>query len=147
MSQSEMSKPNESYYLKQLDIIQMVINRMANNSFLLKGWTVTLVAATLLLKGSDIHILIAIIPLITFWALDSYFLWQEKLFRKLFDWTVKNRNRVEEYKFSLDVKRFKKESTCYLQTVFSSTLFLFYGSILLLIVIYILVVVIPRIGG
>ena len=33
--------------LKHLEMIQNVINRLANSSFLLKGWTVVLVAAVL----------------------------------------------------------------------------------------------------
>ena len=30
--------------LKHLELVQSVINRMASNSFMLKGWAVTLVA-------------------------------------------------------------------------------------------------------
>ena len=30
--------------LKHLELVQGVVNRMSNNSFLLKGWAVTLVA-------------------------------------------------------------------------------------------------------
>ena len=34
--------------IKYLEMIQSVINRMANNSFCLKGWTVTLVSGFIL---------------------------------------------------------------------------------------------------
>lgn len=71
-----------------LPLIQGVINRMGNNSFLVKGWTVTLVAAIFALAatGSNQHfILIALIPIVVFWFLDSYYLKQEKLYRELYN--------------------------------------------------------------
>jgi len=37
--------------LKHLEFIQQAINRMASNLFLLKGWTVTLIAAMFALEG------------------------------------------------------------------------------------------------
>ena len=37
--------------LKHLEMVQGVINRMANNSFMLKGWAVTLVAGIFALSG------------------------------------------------------------------------------------------------
>ena len=39
--------------LKHLEFIQGVINRMGQNSFLIKGWTVTLVAALFALAAKD----------------------------------------------------------------------------------------------
>lgn len=53
--------------LKHLEMIQAVINRMANNSFMLKGWTVTLVAGIFALASKDadkMYFLIAYIPLV-----------------------------------------------------------------------------------
>jgi len=64
------------YMLKEVDLIQNIIKRMASNSFMIKGWTITLAVATLLLKDDNSKILIAYIPLIAFWYLDSYFLRQ-----------------------------------------------------------------------
>ena len=39
--------------LKHLEMIQNIINRMASNSFLVKGWCVTLVAAVFVLSAKD----------------------------------------------------------------------------------------------
>ena len=64
----------EKFMLKEIEIIQDIIKRMAFNSFLIKGWTVTLVAVTLLLRGSKYQVFIAYIPLLVFWFLDAYFL-------------------------------------------------------------------------
>ena len=65
--------------LKHLEMVQSVINRMANNSFMLKGWAVTLVAGIFVLAGKDtdkLYFLVAYIPVIVFWGLDSYYLLQ-----------------------------------------------------------------------
>jgi hypothetical protein len=39
--------------LKHLEFIQQAINRMASNLFLLKGWTVTLIAAMFALAAKE----------------------------------------------------------------------------------------------
>lgn len=73
--------------LKHLEMIQGIINRMASNSFALKGWAVTLVAGIFALASKDsdkIYFLIAYVPIVVFWFLDSYYLLQEKLFRSLY---------------------------------------------------------------
>jgi len=74
--------------LKHLELIQAIISRLANNSFLLKGWSVVLVSAFFALSAKDqslYFIYLAYFPAIAFWILDGYFLWQERLFRKLYD--------------------------------------------------------------
>ena len=74
--------------IKHLEIIQGVINRMAGNSFALKGWAVTLVAGIFALASKDadkLYFLVAYIPIIVFWGLDSYYLLQERLYRSLYD--------------------------------------------------------------
>ena len=67
---------------KHLELIQAVVNRMGSNSFQLKGWTMTLVSAIFGFATTDkgnplLLISIAILPVIGFWILDGYFLWQE----------------------------------------------------------------------
>ena len=71
-----------------LEMIQRVITRMASNSFLIKRWSVTLVAALFALTAVNMNVLftcLAFFPIFMFWALDAYFLRQERLFRKLYD--------------------------------------------------------------
>ena len=61
--------------LKHLEMIQAVVNRMANNSFLLKGWSVTLVSALLALAAANSDrrfVFVAVLPLLMFWLLDAY---------------------------------------------------------------------------
>ncbi|MDW7728319.1 MAG: hypothetical protein SCH70_14675, partial [Candidatus Methanoperedens sp.] len=79
---------NMEQKIKHLEFIQGVVNRMATNSFLIKGWCITLVSALFALAAKDAnfkYIIIAFIPVPVFWILDSYYLWQERLFRALYD--------------------------------------------------------------
>ena len=74
--------------MKHLEMIQGVINRMAGNSFMLKGWAVTLLAGIFALAEKDAdkpYFLAVFIPILTFWGLDSYYLFQERLYRSLYD--------------------------------------------------------------
>ncbi len=73
---------------KHLEMIQGVINRLSRDSFLLKGWSVTLFSALIALSTHNSRIdlvYFAWIPIIILWGLDAFFLRQEKLFRKLYD--------------------------------------------------------------
>ncbi len=68
-----------------LEFIQNNIGRMAGNSFVLKGWTVTLTAGLLALTAKDynpVFALVALFPGLVFWGLDAFYLEQERLFRK-----------------------------------------------------------------
>jgi len=44
-----MSEKSIEIIHKEIDLIQNCVNRMAQNSFLLKGWTVSLVAVVIAL--------------------------------------------------------------------------------------------------
>ena len=125
-----------SYMLKEIELIQDIIKRMASNSFLLKGWTVTLVVASLLLRGPRYQAWIAFIPLMMFWFLDAYFLWQERMYRELYDWVVSNRLKTTDHLFDLNAKRFKDLVQSKYRIMFSTTLSWFYGTIATLTVIY-----------
>ncbi|GBR75911.1 hypothetical protein NO2_0539 [Candidatus Termititenax persephonae] len=133
---TSLKKSNKGYLFKEIDLIQAVITRMANNSFFIKGWTVTLVVATLLLKGVKFQILISLLPLFSFWFLDAYFLRQERMYRKLYNWVVANRATTMDYLFDLNAIRFKDNVQSIVRIMFSITLGIFYGSILILIVLY-----------
>ena len=134
------------FMLKEIEIIQDIIKRMAFNSFMIKGWTVTLVAITLLLRGLKYQVLIAFIPILVFWFLDAYFLWQERLYRRLYNWVIKNRMDTDEYLFDMNAYRFKNEEQSKLRIMFSITLGWFYGSIFILTLIYAIYVFLQK-GG
>lgn len=127
----------KEYMLKEIEIIQNIINRMASNSFIIKGWAITLVVATLLLKGTEKYqVCIAFIPLLAFWFLDAYFLWQERMYRKLYEWVINNRLKTDEHLFDMNAYRFKDEVQSKSKIMFSITLGWFYGSIAILTIVY-----------
>lgn len=114
--------------LKHLDMIQSVVTRMASNSFYIKGWCVTVVAAILGLASKDSDKkLIAVVyyPIIMFWVLDGYFLFQEKLFRKLFN-EVREADE-DSIDFSMDTQAYKGKELNWFAAMFSHTLLVFYG--------------------
>lgn len=87
--------------IKHLEMIQGVITRMGTNSFMLKGWAVTLVAGLFALsdkKTDQGFFLIAYMPTVLFWILDSYYLLQERRFRVIYD---KVRENTTDYNFSM----------------------------------------------
>lgn len=130
----------DKIFVEELKIIQGIIKRMAFNSFLIKGWSITLVVATLLLKGNKYQVLIAFIPLLVFWFLDAYFLWQERMYRELYKWVVENRLKTDEYLFDMNAaRRFKDKVQSKFRIMFSTTLGWFYGSIAILVIIYTLI--------
>ena len=128
-------KDSHDFFLKEIDIIQSIIKRMSHNSFLIKGWTITLVVVSLLLKGTQEHMFLAIIPLVTFWFLDSYFLRQERLYRKLYEWVIENRLKNDKEPFSMKTDRFTDDVSKF-KTTFSRTLIWFYGVIAVLVGLY-----------
>ena len=135
----------KEFMLKEIEIIQDIIKRMAFNSFMIKGWATTLVVVALLLKGtSKYQVWIAFIPLLIFWFLDAYFLWQERLYRKLYDWVVQNRLKTDEHLFDMNAYRFKGEVQSKLRIMFSITLGWFYGAIAVLVAIYAIAVLLTQ---
>jgi hypothetical protein len=131
----ENKKNIKDFIIKELEIIQEIINRMAHNSFLIKGWTITLVVVILLLKENKYY---TFIPILVFWFLDAYFLRLERLYRRLYNWVKDNRLKTEDFLFDLNYKRFEKEEQSMLRIMFSITLSLFYGSIFILTLIYVI---------
>ena len=99
---------NDEKIVKHLEMVQVVVERMARNSFLLKGWAVTLVAASLwLISRGEVSAygagFLVVLLGVTFWSLDGYFLRQERLFRKLYD----SVRKAEETDFSMNTRDFE----------------------------------------
>jgi hypothetical protein len=116
--------------IRHLEMIQAVISRMAGNSFLIKGWCVTLVAGLFALGSSsgNLHfVILAYFPTMMFWLLDSYYLWQERLFRRLYDDVRSLDDSLIDFSMSIDARL--KNGTSWSQTGFSRPVILFYGTI------------------
>jgi hypothetical protein len=120
--------------MKHLELIQAVITRLARNSFSLKGWAVTLVAAIFALAAREAEqkfILVALLPAVMFWGLDAYYLRQERLFRKLYDVVRSVPAQAESDPFSMDTTPYSDKVATWWRTCWSRTIGWFYGLITL----------------
>lgn len=73
--------------LKHLEFIQSAISRMATNSFLFKGWAITIAAGLSAFAAVDSKtalLFIAFASTLMFWGLDGYYLWLERGFIALY---------------------------------------------------------------
>ena len=95
---------------KHLEFIQVVIERHARTSFVLKGWSVTVVAAVFLLavRGADSALAMAagLVTAAMFWGLDAYYLWQERQYRALYN-HVRRSGTDPSDRFTLDARSFQ----------------------------------------
>lgn len=120
--------------IKHLEMIQAVVNRMAGNSFLIKGWAVTLVSAIFALAASGSKfefILICYFALPVFWMLDSYYLHQERSYRSLFESV---RTKTTETDFSMDASVFDSQNNSWASSAFSKTMLIFYGGTIAIVI-------------
>ena len=96
---------------KELDLIQGVINRMAANSFEVKKWLIGIITAIVVLSkdniadGSSQMIWILLLPILSFWYLDAFYLSKEKLFKEMYRWVVSYRNKTDEYLYDLNTTK------------------------------------------
>lgn len=123
--------------VKHLDIVQAVIARMANNSFLLKGWSITLVAALFALAEKDSNInfaVLALFPALSFWGLDAFYLRQERLFRQLYADICSSINSESSdlIPFSLETGKYAKSVDSWLHTLFAPTVVVLHGTVVAL---------------
>lgn len=126
---------NNEKKMKHLEMIEGVIERMGSNSFQLKGWAVTLVAlvGALAAQGSDKRFfLIAFIPLISFWFLDTYYLQMERKYEVLYK--IVSEKSESEIDFCMDTQSnaYDDDSAkriCFCNCLFSKTEAPFYITI------------------
>lgn len=114
---------------KHLEMIQEVVSRMASNSFSLKGWAVTLVAGILALAGKDtdkMNFGVAYLPILVFWALDSYYLLQERLYRALYDKVRQLPEDKIDFSMKASPKEFNSDKNTFWNCFWSMTELWFY---------------------
>jgi len=118
---------DQSQVVKHLEMIQGIVSRLGHDSFLVKGWSMTILAAWIIFIArseiqSDVIVLVFLVPVFGFWGLDGYFLWQERLFRKVYDEIRKQ----EITDFAMNTSKYKTECS-WMASTFSKTLNAFYG--------------------
>lgn len=123
--------------LKHLEFIQSIISRLNNNSFLVKGWSITIASALFVLSDKQADRIFLLVPFFTipsFWLLDGYYLGVERKFRDLFD-QVRSQPHANEADFNMKIS-----SVTFLEyaAAASSSTVIFFHGVLLLICIFIL---------
>lgn len=124
------------YKIKYLEMIQNIISRMASNSFLLKGWMISLLVAIFTFTKNKIEnnclLLMSIFIISIFYFLDSYYLQLECKYRNLY-----NKVRKIEYEdidFSMDITDdLLSKKTKYHKCLLSKSEIVFYGCFYILI--------------
>ena len=125
-----MENKNENK-IKHLEFIQLTITRMNVNSFLVKGWLVTLVAAIFVLSEKDANtkfLWYAPFATLLFYKLDAYFLMTERQFRCLYD-HVRTLNE-DQIDYSMNISLYQGGKNSFFRSMFSLTLLLFYPVVL-----------------
>lgn len=113
--------------LKHLEFIQNTIIRMSTNSFIIKGWVITLLSAIFVLAEKEsnqnyICLMFIIIPV--FWYLNAYFLLLERKFRSLYN--VVRAKPENEIDFSMDVTNFNGEKNKIWKCLWASSIWPIY---------------------
>jgi hypothetical protein len=124
--------------VKHLEMIQSVVARLAGNSFLVKGWALTVALAlfgfAIDAKSASLAI-IGLLALLPFFALDAYFLQAERLFRVLYDEVRAPDSKVEPFFLGATTREFRKAMTqkgkdvSWQATTWRPTLLVFYGGL------------------
>lgn len=136
----------DDHQVKHMEMIQAVISRLGNDSFLVKGWTVTVLAAFLgfaVTQDKWELALASLGPTLLFWILDATYLRSERLFRHLYERVRRGTAGIEPFFMgatSPDYRRqVAKEATelkaqndaSLWQTWRREALSIFYGAVLL----------------
>lgn len=129
----------EPNHIKHLELLQAVIGRLAGNSFLIKGWSVTVVGAFLgfaVTQDEASLARVSLLPLALFWGLDTYFLRAERLFRVLYDRVRSADQLAEPFAMHATGKTFlaalegdERKAGSWSRTACSLTLLLLYGGL------------------
>ena len=115
---------------QHLEFIQNTISRLNTNSFIIKGWVITVTSGLVAFASSTNNFytyIITLIPITSFWILDTSFLQQERKFRKLYDEIVKSNPLIPDYEINLDHNFIKASSRVkFFRVGFSVTMSAFY---------------------
>src|SRR2546421_7632316 len=127
-----------------MEMIQAVISRLAGNSFLMKGWAITVSGAFLGfgVDRNDSELAAgAVVAILVFGGLDTYYLRTERLFRVLYDQVRKGDPKVDAFSMAATTPEFKRRvstrdtgaeprSASVRATLLRPVIWLFYGALL-----------------
>ena len=129
---------------KEIDLIQSCVNRMAQNSFMVKGWLITLVTVILALLPENVNVrgvcVIVLLATFCFWYLDAFFLRLERLYRWKYEWVIAKRAENDKFYYDLNPMNqdmwllskacIPKEAPSVVRVMFTKSLTPLYGMII-----------------
>jgi hypothetical protein len=128
--------------IEHLKFIQSVISRLNTNSFMIKGWSITVISAFLALyanSGNYKYILSAIFPTIIFWFIDTYYLQQERKFKSIYNdvagLTPEN-SRILVRSFEMPIDKYIGGKFQYHTVFLSKTIWPFYAAPIMVLAIF-----------
>ena len=137
--------------VKHLEMIQAIVTRMASNSFFVKGWTVTVVAALVAVSAKESEVrfaAVALLPAFSFWGLDAFYLRYERLFRRHYDEVRKAPvERLDEDPYSLSTKPYMDECPSWFYTLWEVHLLALHGAMITALILAILLIALARRGN
>lgn len=121
--------------LKHLEMIQDIVNRLASNSFVFKGWAATVIAGISAFAAKDTSrriMLVALLATILFWLSDAYYLSLERRYRDLYQHVANLPNDKINFSMKLlDNHKFQ----AWFKALYSEILIIFYGLAAVLIIV------------
>lgn len=128
--------------IQYLILIQNAIDRMANTSSIFKGFAAAIVAGVITISVSEtqwLTILFGVFPLFCFATLDIYYLRIERKYRYLYNQVC---SKAHEADFSMNIEiprqHFKLAKYRIIDCIRSQSIILFYGPIIVIAVLAIL---------
>lgn len=126
---------------KHLELIQGVINRMASNSFLFKGWSITIIAglSAFAANGSNTKfMLVPIVSTLLFWSVDAYYLMLERAFIRTYNNVAKM--KPEQIDYSLTPAEEDRSLSAWAKVFLGRpVLVLFYSTVIVMLIVLLLV--------
>lgn len=95
--------------IKHLEMVQNIINRIANHKPQYKGWFITLIIAInvfAISKITDKQLFLVFIVTLCFWIVTSYYLYLERLYIELY----KDVRRGNKEDFDMEISDYKSTS-------------------------------------
>lgn len=106
-----------------LGFIQDIISRLSQKSFLVKGWSLSIVAVLGIMLDKDKFYeslaLIICISIIVFWFLNAFYLYTERLYRILYAEKLSLHDGDKKI-LSLDLSAIKKDKSIIKKSIFNA---------------------------
>ena len=134
-------KYDEADFRLYINLIEEIIERMAKNAFIIKGWAITVISVLLTLSTSlscelSIFIIIIVVDGV-FCFLDCFYLRQERLYRNLYSHVIKcskDENEQIDY-YNLNASLYSTKRTRYIDVICSKSILPLYVMLVILIII------------